>query len=78
VEPVPLVAAEWIGQQLVGLLNGQEALLVAAAPIGVEALCEPPMRSLDLTQVGAGKDAEDAVGILARLECGHARSARRT
>ena len=74
---VPLAAAQRVRQQLVGLLDGQEALLVAARAIGMEALGEASMGGLDLVQVGATQDAQDAVRIVAWPEGGHRASSCR-
>ena len=72
---IPFEAPFWVGEQLVRLLDRQEALLVAAGAIGMKALREAAMRGLDLIEIGAAQHPKDAIGIVARLQARHRGSA---
>jgi hypothetical protein len=72
VSPVPITAACGVRQQLIGLLHREESQLIGGRTIGVEALGQATMGSLDLGQRRATQDAQDVVRVGGRLETRHA------
>jgi hypothetical protein len=68
VSGVPFAAQERIGQDLVGLLDTEESVAIAAIGVGMEALGQPPVSGLNVRIGGVPSHAESAV----RVEClGH-------
>jgi hypothetical protein len=60
---VPLASPKRVGEQLVRLLDGEKLRAIAARRVGVIALREAPMRSLDLVEAGVPADAEQPVWV---------------
>jgi hypothetical protein len=69
---IPLATAQRVREQLIGLLHGQEALLVAHRTVRMEALGEASMGRPDLVGFSATQDAQRAVWVVRRP--GHGRS----
>jgi hypothetical protein len=60
---VPLPTLQWIGQHAVRLLDLQEALAIAALLVGMEALGQLAVGSLDFGVAGLTPDAQRSIGI---------------
>jgi hypothetical protein len=60
---IPLAPSPLIDEQLIRLLDREEASLVAGRAIRVELLGQAPMRGLDLVEVRHACDPEDAIGV---------------
>jgi hypothetical protein len=69
--PVPLPPPQRVGEELVGLLDRQEAALVARGRVRVVALREASVGGLDLRLVGAARHAQRAVRVRDGLQAAH-------
>ena len=74
---IPVAAAERVAQQLVGILDRQEAGRVGVRGVRVVSLGEAPMGGLDLGRRRLATDAEHAVGVGDALHRPRLRPARR-
>jgi hypothetical protein len=74
VATIPVTPAQRVRQQLVGLLDGQEAILVTGRSVGVVQLGQPSVRGLDLLTICAAQDAEGSVGIGGGFPAGRRRA----
>jgi hypothetical protein len=66
VAAIPLTTPQGVGEQLIGLLHGQEALLVTHRAIGMEAFGQASVGRPDLVGISATQDAQRAVRVVGR------------
>jgi hypothetical protein len=71
VASVPVTTSKWIAQQLVGILDSQEAGAVGVRRVGMEALGEASMCSADLDARRVPIKPQHAVGIRHALHRRH-------